>query len=556
MDVNGLLHCGKEQGVAVGAGGSPRKTERGTMPKSWMCLPLLALAPSAAAQTHEDHSGHAASAKPERAMLLQGYGVGGFAITAGSREAQAYFDNGMQLAAAFEHNAAVVAMQEAQRLDPQCAMCVWGEAWAGGPTINFGKSGHELERLRYLADKARKMARVRGTDSERALTEAMVARYDEGGGGRYRQGGKSGDLAFAQAMEAIARANPGSDPFMVMAADAWMQAPAPNAGDYEANSAKALPFLETVLERSPDYTPAIHFYIHASEEAGHSARAETAADRLGALAPNAQHLVHMPSHTYYWVGRYADAARVNRQAVEIGIAQAKAMSAPPPPGIFGLPYHAHNITMGLGGALMAGDRDTALWLGRPLVEKAAVEAHATPFQQALAGSGYVALAMFADAKEILAAPKPKLPILLGMWHYARGEAFAKSGNARAVRAEAARLATPEVDEQERRSWQAAQTLKIARHVLEGRALILEGRPAAAALAFERGAALQEVEEYRVAADPPLWWFPVRRALAETRFAAGDPAGARADAEATLKQRPKDPGALALLAKLDGAIAAR
>ena len=58
--------------------------------------------------------------------------------------AQAFFDNGMQLAHAFAHKAAVEAMGEAVRLDPTCAMCLWGQAWARGPTINFGKDQAEV----------------------------------------------------------------------------------------------------------------------------------------------------------------------------------------------------------------------------------------------------------------------------------------------------------------------------------------------------------------------------------------------------------------------------
>ena len=37
-----------------------------------------------------------------------------------------------------------------------------------------------------------------------------------------------------------------------------------------------------------------------------------AADALRGLAPAAGHLVHMPSHIYMQVGRYADAYEVNR----------------------------------------------------------------------------------------------------------------------------------------------------------------------------------------------------------------------------------------------------
>jgi hypothetical protein len=515
---------------------------------------VLLLACSAApALAQSEHSGHADTAAPKTAMILDGYGGGGFKVDTANPAAQAFFDNGMQLAHAFAHTASIEAMAEAVRLDPRCAMCRWGETWAAGPTINFGKDDKELAELGRKARAAAALARAKREPFAMAMTAALVARYRGGGGG------KPGDLAFARAMEALVRAYPNNDTLATLAADAWMQAPSKDDAGYKANSAKAVALLEPVLARHPAFSPAIHFYIHATEEAGIGPRAEPYANRLGALAPKSQHLVHMPSHTFYWVGRYADAARVNRQAVDIGIAQAKAMDAAPPDGVFGLPYHAHNVVFGLGGALMAGDSDTALYLGRPLIAAANSDWKnaRSAFLQALAGGGYVALALFAPTGEVLHSAEPKLPYLKGMWRYARGEAAARGGSAAAVRAEAAMISIPLADkDKEGWAWQASETLRIARAVLEGRAAMLDKDFAAASAAFARGATLQEQPAYGKAADPPMWWFPVRRALAEARLAAGDRAGARNEAVAALKVRPKDPGAVAILAALDGSPAAR
>ena len=149
--------------------------------------------------------------------------------------------------------------------------------------------------------------------------------------------------------------------------------------------------LEGVLKRDPAYTPAIHFYIHATEAARVPALAEPFADRLATLAPRASHLVHMPSHTYYWVGRYQDAADANMRAVAIGIENAKALGMPTPDGVWGLPYHAHNVIFGLGGALEAGDTKTALYLGRPLVERSQMSIESSPYATVLAVNGYFAL---------------------------------------------------------------------------------------------------------------------------------------------------------------------
>jgi tetratricopeptide (TPR) repeat protein len=423
---------------------------------------------------------------PKTPQIMPGYGGGGFPITTKVPQAQAFFDNGMQLAHAFAHKAAIGAMAEAARLDPACAMCLWGEAWASGPTINYGKSSDELKPLADMADKAAKLAEKNGTEREKALIHALQFRYKEGGGG------KPGDLAFAKAMAALASRYPADNEIAVIAADAWLMTQADTPEDVKLNANLAIPLLEGALKRDPEYTPAIHFYIHATEMAGVPALAEPYADKLAALAPRASHLVHMPSHTYYWVGRYQDAANANMRAVEIGVENAKTLGLPPPDGVWGLPYHGHNVTYGLGGALEAGDAKTALYLGRPLVARSQAKTDAPPYGQLFAASGYFAMALFADPAEVLALPQPRLPFLLAAWHYARGEALARKGNSAGVRKEAAAIrgSTGKLDSDDG-SQQAQQLTFIARDVLSGRAALLERRPSEAVADFEQAAEIQE-----------------------------------------------------------------
>lgn len=490
-------------------------------------------------------------ASPSRTAILDGYGNGGFRITTSSPQAQAFFDNGMQLAHAFAHKAAVQAMKEAVRLDPKCAMCLWGQAWADGPTINFGKSEDEVAALGDLADKAADLAKDGGTDRERALIRALQLRYKNGGGG------KDGDLRFAKSMAALASKYPDDNEIAVIAADAWLMTKADTTEDWKLNAALAMPLLERVLKRNPNDTPAIHFYIHATEIAGRPELAEPYADKLAALAPRASHLVHMPSHTYYWVGRYEDAARANMRAVELGIDNAKRLGLGPPDGVWGLPYHSHNVTFGLGGALQAGDEDIALRLGKPLVERTQTRTGATPYAQMIAANGYYAMAMFSPPAEVLALPEPKMPFLVAAWHYARGEAFARLGDADTVRKEAAAIHGIKGELSKDDGSLQAQTMTfIARNVLVGRAEMMSRRPKEAAQAFAQAAELEEGDDFASASDPPAWYYPVRRDLAVALQAQGDLVGARREAAAALKFRKNDPGTLALITKLDARSAAR
>ena len=478
---------------------------------------------------------------PSVARLLPGFGAGALPITTAKPQAQAFFDNGIQLSHAFAHDAGRAAFAEAARLDPTCAMCRWGEAWSGGPTINFPVDAATQVKMGKLVDAAIPMA-ASGPLLERQLLAALALRYRNGGG----KG--PGDIAYARAMEAIAVAHPDSDELLTLAADAWMIPAA--LGERGDTLPRAVALLETVLKRNPDFTPAIHFYIHATEMSGFPARAERYADRLAALAPAASHLIHMPSHTYYWIGRYQDAATANVRAAALGVADAKAAHAPEPDGVFRQPYHAHNVHFGIGGALIAGDAKDALALSAPVLGALSRAPKSDPFQQMVGGTAYFAQGRFADPAAVLALPEPgeAYGFLRAYRHYARGEAYARLGNAAAVRAEAAAIplrAGPA--NKEDASLQATALMRIAKAVLEGRAAMLEHRPADAVKAYRTAAKIETSKVLTHFDDPPVWWYPTERSLAAALLAAGDAKQALAQANAALTRRPRDPVSLSVRA---------
>jgi hypothetical protein len=486
-----------------------------------------------------------------RPILLEGYGNGGFPITTKVAAAQAFFDNGMQLGTAFAHRASIAAMKEAVRQDASCAMCAWGEAYVSGPTLNYPVDAAAVAKLAALTSRAEQLAATAGTERERALIAAMKLRYVAPKGGDRA----TDDRAYAAAMDALAKRYPADDMIQTLAADAWLVAAdergAPGSGE------RAMPLLETVLARSPEHTPAIHYYIHASEFAEVPAKATRYADMLGTLAPKAAHLVHMPSHTYYWIGRYQDAANANARAVLIGFDNAKRLGMSLPDGIWDLPYHAHNVHFGVGGAMMSGDAKTALLLSDPLVRVAAKRDKGPLFAQFVAGMAYSAQGRFADPATVMALPEPKLPYMRAYWRYARGEAQARLGNAAGVRAEAGAIPWT-VDPQAKDEMAAVGTrlARVARLVLTGRAAMLDNRPRAALAAYREAAKIQEHHAVTRFADPPLWWYPVRRSVAETLLASGKPRAALREINASLTARPHDPIALGVRARAQQALGDR
>lgn len=511
---------------------------------------LLLLAPSAevAAVVPQDAPLHAIcgddTAAPTVGRILPGFGAGALTIATANPRAQAFFDNGLQLSHAFAHAAGEGAFKEAVRIDPACAMCVWGEAWAGGPTINFTIDAAAQVKMGKLVDTAIPLA-ANGPLLERQMLAALKLRYQDGGGkGR-------GDIAYARAMDAIALAHPESDELLTLAADAWM-IPAALA-DNNIGMPRAVALLEVVLKRNPDFTPAIHFYIHATEMSGFPGRAERYADRLGALAPAASHLIHMPSHTYYWIGRYQDATDANVRAAALGVSETRAKKPPVPDAetaAFNQPYHGHNVHFGVGGALISGDGKDALALSAPVLRGLAALPWAPPYQQMVGATAYFAQGRFGDPAAVLALAEPgaKQVYLRGYRHYARGEAYARMGDAKGVRAEAAAIALDVgPTKHDDGSLQAATLLRIARAVLQGRAAMLEGRPDLAVRAYKAASKIEESKAMHGYDDPPIWWYPVRRSLAAALLAAGKPKDALREANAALARRPLDPVTLSVRA---------
>ena len=470
--------------------------------------------------------------------ILPGYGTGGFRVTTTQPRAQAFFDNGMQLAHAFAHSSATNAFAEARKLDPDCAMCVWGEAWSRGPTINFTIDDADQKPLVVLADRAYAMAKAHGTPKEQALTSALRLRYRNGGG----KG--PGDIAYAKAMDALARQYPDDIEINVLAADAWMIPAA--QGNLTWTLPRAIVLLEAALKRAPDDTGAIHFYIHASEMSGFPARALPYAEKLQALAPAASHLVHMPSHTYFWSGRFRAATQSNLDAVRIDQANARRLDLKD--GVFSLAYHGHNVRYGIAAAMVDGDGAAALTLAR-----GALAPMAKPPSAYLMAPVYWSFGRYGTDTELASLPDPgaKAPYLRAMWRYARGEAAVRRGDAKAAAAEAQAMTLTPADLNLVTDKSQKAVLEIARQVLDGRIAMLERRWPDAVAAYRKAARRQDASLGQ-GGDPPSWWYPVRRSLAEALLAQGHAPEAATEARATLVLWPYDPLTLLVLAKAEAA----
>ncbi|MGH7804769.1 MAG: hypothetical protein ACREQJ_10505, partial [Candidatus Binatia bacterium] len=290
--------------VAVGVAGCAKKE-------------MVAPAEKPTAKKEEPAAGKASARRvvPEGAdaPLFNDLGSHHYPVTTTSKLAQRYFDQGLILAWGFNHAEAARSFREAQRLDPKCAMCSWGEAYVLGPNIN--KPMDEADAVpAWKALQAAKAAAKNAGPKEQALIEALSKRYAE-----KAPKDRSGlDKDYAAAMRKVAKAYPDDLEVQTIFAESLMDTMPWNyyekGGAPKPATKEVVAALESVMAREPRHAGAIHLYIHAVEASSTPERAEAPADRLADLVPGAGHLVHMPSHIYFRVGRYQDANEANDRA--------------------------------------------------------------------------------------------------------------------------------------------------------------------------------------------------------------------------------------------------
>ncbi len=471
--------------------------------------------------------------------LWSGLGSVAYKITTANERAQAYFDQGMRLTYAFNHGEAQRAFRMAQKLDPECAMCFWGEALVLGPNINLPMQEDAVGPAYAAAQKAKALA-TKASPREQALIGAVVARY----GSDPKAARAPFDAAYAAAMAGAAAQFPDDDEIATLYAEAVMDLSPWNywkPGGREPNpqSVPIVPTLERVLARNPSHPGAIHFYIHAVEASDRPKRAEPYADQLRGAIPGAGHLVHMPSHIYYRVGRYLDALADNKTAVNVDEKYLADTNAPM--GVYRLGYYPHNVHFVMASAQMAGDGQTVIAAAEKLRELIPDEvARGIAMVQPVKAAPYFAHAQFSTPETILALSDPGdvIPYVKAMWLYARGVALTGRRDFAAAAAAADAIETLERTADfkllKESNVPAQEVLRIARTLILARVAQAKGDHRSAIVRFERAAALQDALPYT---EPPYWYYPIRQSLAAALLQAGRYAEAERQFQRALSRAP-------------------
>jgi tetratricopeptide (TPR) repeat protein len=486
--------------------------------------------------------------------LYDGLGKVYFPVTTANPLAQRYFDQGLSFAYGFNHAAAITSFREAQRLDPTCAMCLWGEALANGPNINAPMDPQANARAVALARRAHQLAK-NGTPIEQALTAAMHQRYSADLAAERA----ALDAAFADAMLAAASRHPGHDDVALLAAEAAMdtrpwdywtaeRTPQPRLGE-------AVKLVEAVLARNPDHPQAAHLYIHLMENGPDPKLAEAAADRLaGPLAPTAGHLVHMPAHIYYRLGRWQDSMRVNLAAARADEAWIEASGDQ---GLVRYGYYPHNVHFLVASAQMAGDMPTAIREARRL--ESILDAGTSSkiaWIQAIHAAPYFAAAQFAQPAQILkmGPPDGRLPYATAMRHFARAVAHAHQRDRRGFDQELAKLRdlreTGDFKAMVEQGVPAPDLLHLAETVAAARWAYAHRRYDEAARIYREAVSIEGKIPYM---EPPYWYYPVQQSLGAALYRAGRHQEARDSFMAALVRAPNNGWALYGLAAAERAL---
>lgn len=463
-------------------------------------------------------------------------------ITTTSEQAQRYFDQGLRLVYAFNHEEAIRSFEAAAHLDSQAAMPYWGIALALGPNINSAMEKKDEHRAVEMVQKARRMA-DRATPVEQAYIEALVTRYV----GRRGVKRKGLDEAYAKAMRSVTQRFPEDADAATLFAEAlmdlrpwdfWKPDGRPQPGTDEIVTT-----LEAVLARNPDHPGACHYYLHVVEASSQPERALPCAERLPGLMPGAGHLVHMPAHIYMRVGKYHEAVERNQEAAQV---DEQYFASQHPTGEYADGYYRHNLHFLWASLAMEGRNVEAMKAARDLAATITVEEAGKDHAKELyLPTPIFSMIRFGRWEELLKEPPPPkgLRLMDGMWRLGRGLALVATG--RLPGAEGEHIALAGLTKQIRRDRTTGDKtervlLKIAERVLAGELAVHRQRHDDAIKLFEDAIKMEEALPY---SEPPLWPLSVRHYLGTTLLLAGRPSEAEAVYHADLLRHPDNGWAL-------------
>lgn len=435
------------------------------------------------------------------APLFNDLGNYTYTISTKKPSAQTFFNQGLNLAYAFNHAEAHRSFMEASRLDPNAPMTYWGQAFALGPNINDQLPDTERRQKSYEAvQKAKKLSK-NASQKEQDIINALTFRYSKDSVDIAEL-----NIAYMEKMAVVAEKYPNDADILTLYAAAIMNTVPWNYWDEDGNPspniAEAKLALETAVKITPNHPGANHYYIHMVELPKPDLGVASA-DILRDLLPGAGHLVHMPGHIYMRVGRYEDAVIANQKAIladEHYISQCFAQ------GMYPLAYYPHNLHFLWSSASMLGDSEMAIDAARKTAEKVPVDLlKVSRFHQNFASTPILAYTRFGKWNEVLTIPDSgeEYAYMSLIRHYARGIAFVRKNNLKDAQEELEIIGDRDTE------LDHENIALVAYEVLAGEIEAAKGNISNAIEHLENAVAYEDELPYD---EPAVWYIPTRQTL--------------------------------------------
>lgn len=438
-------------------------------------------------------------------------------ISTDNEKAQQYFGQGMQLRYAYNVDEAARSMAEARRLDPDCAMCYWGEAFALGSFLNGVMSAEKGPYAHEAIEKAVALAE-NASDVERDLIMAARVRYPADWDPANR---RPVDEAFAAEMANVYEKFPGNHDVAVVYAVALFMLE--ERRGYRDNADPDLVRLHGVLTGVLDediaHPGACHLYIHATESSQTPGRALDCAEYLSNAVPVASHIQHMPSHTWNEVGLWGKSVRANTLARQSDLKAEQNL---------GFSYAAwHNLHMLLFAASYDGQGAVATQAGKD-------------YRKVTGNAMYEVLTLvrFGRFDEVVEKDnRPADEVGAALWNFAYGYASLKEGDMETAKhMRDITLDFAATTDKQFRFHPAGQVVGTVAHILEGEILRAEDDPDGAIAAFRNATEVEDSMDYD---EPEPLPFAARHWLGAALLESGRAADAEQEYRIELADHPHD-----------------
>jgi tetratricopeptide (TPR) repeat protein len=478
------------------------------------------------------------------AALMSGLSDLHHPVSTSNAEAQKFFDQGLRLIYAFNHEQAALSFTQAAKLDPKLAMAYWGIAEAVGPNYNDPADPERYKQAHEAIAKAGELA-ANAAPNEKAYIAAMALRFPADPQADHRLAAER----YRNAMSDVVKQFPDDLDAATLFAEAsmnlrpwglWHPDGTPADGTEEI-----IATLESVLRRDPNHIGAIHYYIHSVEASPNAERALAAANRLAALAPAAGHLVHMPGHVYIRTGDFESGIKTNQLAAE---ADRDFMKSAGPGNMYLLMYYSHNLHFIAACASMNGRYEEAHKAAQMLAAHVGPVAKDIPPLEAFMTVPIAVEVRFQRWDEVLKMPQPAAAMKksAAYWHFARGMALAATGKVaeaeteyRAIKEAADKTPADEIFA-EPIGNKTKDVLMIALNVLGAKIALARHESPTAINMLRAAVAVQDTLKYD---EPPDWYYPVRESLGAVLLLNGNAAEAEKVFRDDLERNPRNPRSL-------------